>query len=289
MKRVTNIISLVFLLSVSGNCQNISSNKGVSGTYKYESVTDVPVVIMETELNDSTDEFEEIPVKTEDEYKDRMTLKLNLDSTFELKLKSTGGGSESYDISYGRYLVRDDSLFLYSPLPLKTGKLRKVNGPTPKNLIKISFKGGFDGKKSQIQDFINNIEFYSLNMKFEKTRLNWKYVVPDTMKLNENKKYSDTISFVFNRSDIGAYFLCFNNEKDSTKSNSMLLKMADYKFNNYFVGYEIATEDYFGSRYEYFFDASNYVFLIRSNDLVCTDKNYNEVGKLVNYVFKKID
>jgi hypothetical protein len=288
MKRVTNIISLVFLLSVSGNCQNIPSNKGVSGTYKYESITTVPIIVMETEYNDSTDTEIEVPVQSEDEYKDRLILTLNADSTFELKSKSSGGGVNALETSYGTYVVRQDSLFLLSPLPVKTGKLWKVNKPIPKTWFKITFKGGFDGKKSQILDFVRNCEFYSLNRKFEKTKLSWSYTIPDTLKLaDSSQRTMDTVSFVFKRSDIGAYFLSYSQTKDSVMCNSLLLKMADYKQNNCFVGYEKATEDYLGSHYEYFFDVSTFVLLIRPDELISINKNINEVGKPVNFRFKK--
>jgi hypothetical protein len=164
-----------------------------------------------------------------------------------------------------------------------------VNKPVAKTLFKITFKGGFDGKKSQILDFVRNCEFYSLNRKFEKTKLNWCYTIPDTLKLADSSQLTmDTLSFVFKRADIGAYFLSYSQSTDSVMGNSLLLKMADYKQNNYFVGYEKATEDYLGSHYEYFFDVSTFVFLIRPDELISIHKNINEVGKPVNFRFKKM-
>lgn len=289
MKKITILFFLVFLLSVSGKSQNIPSVNAVAGTYKYESITSVPVIKMEIEYDDSTGAEVEVPVKSEDDYKDRMILTLNADSTFELKSKSTGGGFGATEKSYGTYLVSCDSLFLFSPLPVKTGKLWKVNKPVAKTLFKITVKGGFDGKKSQILDYVRNCEFYSMNRKFEKTKLNWIRTMPDTSKLADSSQLTmDTISFVFKRADIGAYFLSYSQAQDSVMGNSFLLKMADYKHNNYFVGYEKATEDFYGSNYEYFFDVSTYVFLIRPDELISIYKNINEVGKPVNFRFKRM-
>lgn len=289
MKKTTFIILLQLLLLAYGYSQSSYTYQGVAGIYKYESITDVPVIVMETEYDDSTDTEVEVPVKSEDEYKDRLILTLNVDSTFELKSKSTGGGVNSSEISYGYYVVHNDSLYLFSPLPVKTNKLWKVNKPISKTWFKITFKGGFDGKKSQILDFVRNCEFYSLNRTFEKTKLSWNYTIPDTLKLADSNQLTiDTVSFVFKRVNIGAYFLSFKNEKDSVMDNSLLLKMADYKQNNYFVGYEKAPEDYYGSHYEYFFDVSTFVFLIRPDELISINKNINEVGKPVNFRFKKM-
>ncbi len=288
MKKAISILLLQLLLSAYGFSQSSYTYKSIAGTYKYESITTVPIIVMEMEYNDSADAEIEVPVQSEDEYKDRLILTLNADSTFDLKSKSTGGGVDSPEISYGTYVVRHDSLYLFSPLPVKTNKLWKVNKPVPKNFFKITFKGGFDGKKSQILDFVRNYEFYSMNRKFEKTKLNWIRTIPDTLKLADSSQLTmDTVSFVFKRADIGAYLLSFNWATDSVMCNSLLMKMADYKQNNYFVGYEKATEDYLGSHYEYFFDVSTFVLLIRPDELISINKNINEVGKPVNFRFKK--
>lgn len=289
MKNKLIIAILLLLISSIGRSQIASLYPSVAGTYKYVSATDVPITVMETQYIDSTDTEVEVPVKSEEEYKDQMILTLNADSTFGIKSKSEGGGVSSSDISYGTYNVRHDSLYLFSPLPVKTSRLWKVNKPVSKTLFKITFKGGFDAKKSQILDFIRNYKFYSLNRKFEKTKLSWSYTIPDTSKLADSSQSTmDTISFVFNKADIGAYFLSFSQEKDSVLNNSMLLKMADYKQNNYFVGYEMTPADSYGSDYEYFFDVSTFVFLIRPDELISIHKNNNEVGVPVNFRFKKI-
>lgn len=281
------IFSLI-LFAFGAYSQQVVCVKNIVGTYKYESTTDIPVILMETEYNDSTDTEVEMPVKSEEEYRDRMVLTLKADSSFELKSKSTGGGVYATEISYGTFVVRNDSLFLFSPLPVKKNKLWKINKPVAKNLFKITFKGGFDGKKSQILDFVGNCAFYSLDRRFEKTKLHWSCTIPDTLHLaDSNQLTMDTVSFVFKSADIGAYFLSYNQAEDSVMDNSILLKMADYKQNNYFVGCEKALEDFYGSHYEYFFDVSTFVFLIRPDGLISVHKNQNEVGKLVYFKFIK--
>jgi hypothetical protein len=277
-----NYLILTFFNLLSAftcNSQNIDSNISIAGTYKYESRTNLAAEGVEADGCCG----------------ERWILKLNINSTFELDAFFDQGDHNSTNISIGNYVIHGDTLIFYSPLPVNIGKLVKVKEKLPKSKFKISFDTS-QLNSGQIGQLIDSYQFYSLDRNFNKTKMNWIYTMPDKKALNINGyKNTDTVSFVFNRKEIDDYLLClkeckydYYGEIIPVSFGSSMLKMSDYKFNNYFVGYENVPDSIDTSLHKYFMDVSTFSLIIKVNELVSVYKHINQVGEFKYRYFKRI-
>jgi hypothetical protein len=297
---MTKIILFLTLLIFIGNrtfAQNRLEN--LSGKYSfYHSTNDYNE---DYEMLRTTNEDGSISIRRGNPLPDdgccthKIELELKPDFSFYLIRYNDQGDYNTECESYGTYVIKGDTLTLFSPILPKIKKLEKVHEKIPRNLFKISFKN--DGwTMGYLYKFLNNYKFYSLNEEYEKTEIKPQFTIPNKEKVDSTRGYdyfsdgtsaseiigfspSDVkvISFIFKRQDIATHLLV---------NQGYLINMSDYKYNNYFVGYQKnIKEDDFKRRY--FCDYSDFSLIINDSILISIFQTSDEDGRQFYYEFIK--
>ena len=238
---------------------------------------------------------------------DRLSVDLELkaDSSFYLYYFNSHLDCEMSQNSYGVYVIKEDTLILYSTLP-KGIKLKQTPDTISQDLFKISFKGW---SKRDLFDYLNEYKFYSFNKSYDKKPIFPEFTEPDKKKLEieiGNVTYSndlESISFIFKRNDIEDY-LFFYNESSYKKTQkpshwseipewhvnwnrgSFFLDMSEMKSNSYYANDSGITAE----SANYFHDVSDFSFIIEDGvSLKSIHQTFNSNGQKYHIKLKKTD